>query len=183
MHSSITRALCLAFVVAGAIANGAPTPTRRGRKRSVQPSPSRRGMRPFWRRWHDFVSMEFLFVLTKKGAICKSLVHRLSDDLSEGKGFAATLKSLEKAYSATYMKRFRQYVSLVNRLKAQLQGIYGKDAHMGEIRMFGLIGEPSGFNSNYRSAHYLRDIWNTWFYKIPVVQVWTTFLRAFFTVP
>ncbi|CAN0599174.1 unnamed protein product, partial [Laminaria digitata] len=53
-------------------------------------------------RMDDFVSLEFPFVLTKKAAICKNLVHRLSDDLLEGKGFAATSKSLEKAYSATY---------------------------------------------------------------------------------
>ncbi|CAN0495037.1 unnamed protein product, partial [Laminaria digitata] len=109
-------------------------------------------------RMDDFVSLEFPFVLTKKAAIRKNLVHRLSDDLREGKGFAATSKTPEKAYSATYVKHFRSYVSLVNRRKAQLKGVYGKDADVGKIANFGRIGDPLGFNSNYPSAHYLRDI-------------------------
>ena len=122
----------------------------------------------------DFVSMEFPFVPTKKAAMSKNLVHSLSDDLLEGKGFAAISKSLEKAFSATYVKHFRSYVSLVNRRNAQLKGIYGQDGDVGEIPMFGPVGDPSGFNSNYPSAHYLRDIWHKWFYEIPVVQVWIT---------
>ena len=69
-------------------------------------------------RMDDFTSLEFPFVLTKKAAICKNLVHRLSDGRLRGKGFAATSKSLEKAYSAAYVKYFRSYVSLVNRGKA-----------------------------------------------------------------
>ena len=113
-------------------------------------------------------------VLTKKAATSKNLVHRLSDDLLEGKGFAATSKSLEKAYSATYVKHFRSYVSLVDCRQAQLKGIYGQDTDVGDIPMFGPVGDPSGFNSNYPSAHYLRDIWHKWFYEIPVVQVWVT---------
>ncbi|CAN0533067.1 unnamed protein product, partial [Laminaria digitata] len=121
-------------------------------------------------RMDDFVSMEFPFVLTKKAAICKNLVQRLSDDLLEGKGFAATSKSLEKAYSATYVKHLRSYVSLVNRRKAQLKGVYGKDVDVGKIPMFGRVGDPEGFNSNYPSAHYLRDVWHKWFFEIPVVQ-------------
>ena len=125
-------------------------------------------------RMDDFVSMEFPFVLTKKAAISKNLVHRLSDDLLEGKGFAATSKSLDKAYSATYVKHFRSYVSLVDCRQAQLKGIYGQDTDVGDIPMFGPVGDPSGFNSNYPSAHYLRDIWHKWFYEIPVVQVWIT---------
>ena len=67
-------------------------------------------MRPFLAKMDDLVSMEFPFVLTKKAAISKGVVHRISDDLLEGKGFAATSKSLQKAYKATYMKHFRQYV-------------------------------------------------------------------------
>ena len=67
----------------------------------------------------DFVSMELPSVLTKKAAICNSLVYRMLDYLWEGNDFAATSKSLEKAYSATYMKRLRRYVSLGNRRGAQ----------------------------------------------------------------
>lgn len=126
-------------------------------------------------RMDDFVFLEFPFVLTKKAAICKSLVHRLSDDLLEGKGFAATSKSLEKAYSATYLKNYRSYVSLMNSRKAQLKGLFGKDPDVGQISMFGCIEDPAGFNSNHPSAHYLRDIWNKWFYETPVVQVWILF--------
>ncbi|CAN0486499.1 unnamed protein product, partial [Laminaria digitata] len=118
-------------------------------------------------RMDDFVSMEFPFVLTKKAAICKNLVQRLSDDLLEGKGFAATSKSLEKAYSATYVKHLRLYVSLVDRRKAQLKGVYGKDADVGKIPMFGRVGDPEGFNSNYPSVHYLRNVWHKWFFEIP----------------
>lgn len=122
-------------------------------------------------RMDDFVSLEFPFILTKKAALCKNLVHRLSDDLLLRKGFAATSKSAEKAYAATYMKQFRQYVSLVNRRKAQLKRIYGKDADVGEIPKFRLVGDPSGFNSSYPSAHYLRDIWDKWFYEISDAKV------------
>ena len=50
----------------------------------------------------DFVSKEFPFLLTKKAVIYRTLVNRLADDLLEEKGFSATSKSLEKAYSATY---------------------------------------------------------------------------------
>ena len=49
-------------------------------------------------RMDDFVSLEFPFILTKIAAMCKNLVNRLSDDLLEGKGFAATAKSGEKEY-------------------------------------------------------------------------------------
>ena len=94
----------------------------------------------------DFVSMEFPFVLTKKAAISKNLVHRLSDDLLEGKGFAATSKSLDKAYSATYVKHFRSYVSLVDCRQAQLKGILGQDTDVGDIPMLEPVGDPSGFN-------------------------------------
>ena len=54
-------------------------------------------------RMDDFVSKEFPFVLIKEAATCRTLVNRLADDLLEGKGFLATPKSLEKAYSATYL--------------------------------------------------------------------------------
>ena len=125
-------------------------------------------------RMDDFVSLEFPFVLTKKAAICKNLVHRLSDDLLEGKGFTAASKSLEKPCSATYVKHFRSHVSFVNCRKAQLKGVYGKDADVGDIAEFGRIGDPLRFYSNHPSAHHLRDIWHKWFYEIPVVQVWVT---------
>ncbi|CAB1098484.1 unnamed protein product [Ectocarpus sp. CCAP 1310/34] len=55
-------------------------------------------------RMNDFVSKEFPFVLTRKGATSRSLVDRLADDLLEGKGFAVTSKSLLNSYTATYLK-------------------------------------------------------------------------------
>lgn len=122
-------------------------------------------------RMDDFVSKEFPFVLTKKAAICKILVNRLADDLLEGKGFSATSKSLEKAYSTTYLKLFRSFVSLANRRVSQIKGVLGQNADVGQIPKFGSMGDPSGFNSSPPSAHYLRDIWHKWFYEIPVVQV------------
>ena len=66
-------------------------------------------------------------------------------------------------------------MSLVNRRKAQLKGVCGKDADVGKIAEFGRVGDPLGFNSNYPSAHYLRDIWHKWFYEIPVVHIWIIF--------
>ena len=122
-------------------------------------------------RMDDFVSKEFPFVLTKKAAICRTLVNRLADDLLEGKGFLATSKSLQKAYSATYFKLHRSYVSLVNHRVSQLKGLLGQDVDVGQIPKFGHIGDPLGFNSSHPSAHYLRDIWHKWFYEIPVLQV------------
>lgn len=119
----------------------------------------------------DFVSKEFPFVLTKKAAISMTVVNRLADDLLEGKGFSATSNSLERAYSATYFKLFRSYVSLVNRRVSQLKGLWGQDVDVGPIARFGAIGDPLGFNSSHPSAHYLRDIWHKWFYEIPVLQV------------
>ena len=89
-----------------------------------------------------------------------------------GQGLRGDSKSLEKAWSATHVTRYRQYVSLVNRRKAQLQGVYGKDSDNGQISMFGRIGDPARFNSNHPSAQYLRYIWNMWVYETPVVQVW-----------
>ena len=117
----------------------------------------------------DFVSKEFPFVLTKRSAICKTLVNRLADDLLEGKGFSATSNYLQQAYSATYLKLFRSYVSLANRRMNNLEGIFGKSTE--KAALFGGIGDPSGFNSSHPSPHYLRDIWNKWFYEIPVMQV------------
>ena len=52
-------------------------------------------------RMDDFESNEFPFFLTKKAAICRTLVNRLADDLLEGKGFSATSKFLKKAYATT----------------------------------------------------------------------------------
>ena len=43
-------------------------------------------------------------------------------------------------------------MSLVNRRKAQLKGVCGKDADVGKIAEFGHIGDSLGFNSNYPSA-------------------------------
>lgn len=56
-----------------------------------------------WAKMDEFVSKDFPFtLLTKRAAISKkSIVERLVDVSLEGKGFETTLKSLEKAYSAT----------------------------------------------------------------------------------
>ena len=84
-------------MITGIIASCAPTPTRRRRKERTTLTFNS------WdadvlARMDDFVSLEFPFILTKKAAMCKNLVNRLSDDLLEGKGFAATAKSGEKEY-------------------------------------------------------------------------------------
>jgi len=117
----------------------------------------------------EFVSKEFPFVLSKKAAISKSIVERLADDLLEGKGFAATAKSLEKAYRTTWMKRVRSYVSLTS---LRVKKMRGWAAQIPTIPKFSKLEDPLGYNSAPPSAHYLRDIWHKWFYETPVVQVW-----------
>lgn len=55
-----------------------------------------------WAKMDEFVSKDFPFtLLTKRAAISKSIVERLVDVSLESKEFETTLKSLEKAYSAT----------------------------------------------------------------------------------
>ena len=87
-------------------------------------------------RMDDFVSRDFPFILTKKAAICKSVVDRLADDLLEGKGFAAVSKSLAKAYSTRYFGQMRSYVSLAKRGIAKLGALWSQNADNAAVPKF-----------------------------------------------
>lgn len=124
-------------------------------------------------RLDSYVANEFPFVLSRKSGVAKSVVARLADDLLNGKGFSATSNFTREAYMNSYMTKHHSYVSLVNRCRAsiseQLRAAAGEEA--ADIPTFGGFDDREGFNGAWPSGAYLRDVWHTWFYKTPVIQV------------
>lgn len=103
------------------------------------------------------VANEFPFILTRKSSMAKTKLTRLAEDLLNGEGFSPTSKFIHQAYSNTYMKLYRSYVSLVNLRLTNINDEFGESS---VVPLFRDIGDTKGFNSCWPSPHYLSDVWS-----------------------
>ncbi|CAB1101837.1 unnamed protein product [Ectocarpus sp. CCAP 1310/34] len=116
----------------------------------------------------DYVSKEFLFILTHRSGIDIRLVDRLADDLVHGKGFSAAAKYIRQAHTTKFMVYQLKYVSLADARRSSRVSLFGA-APVPE--KFGIFDDTEKYCGAVPSDHYLRDVWRTYFSELPVLEV------------
>eukprot|EP00903_Cladosiphon_okamuranus_P019959 g18342.t1 len=111
-----------------------------------------------------FVRESFPFILTRKSAIHLDVLEELTDNLVNGKGFAASRAALEQAHQKTFHTRELKYY---NMLLWRRQNVVLPTT----ARDFGSFSDPDGYDGFVPSTHYLSSSWCDGMQSRPVAKI------------